>query len=300
MDWLLGTACTVVPMLGMLVWASRGVPHVRTPHGDRSASAERHARGRFGPEAVLLCALAFWAIVVLPLAAATNLVAAHLIGQLVGLGGVALLSPLALGLPVRQTLGLRRPTARSWLASVLLPLGTLPLMLGLVRLQVDLGWVSPVLLRSLEKFGEESLGPLAEPFGGVLVWAVPGTMEELMMRGAVLGLLLPRGHWPRSRLRTVLAVVAQAVVFGGLHLLAVRWLPTAAMGLVLGVFAVRSRSILPGMVTHMLHNLVAVQVLASVEHPWLEDPWLLGGMALLTVPLVLWATPAPEASTAAS
>lgn len=289
LEWGVGISATVVPTMAVVWLAGRAVPDVRTNHGERSSAAARHAAGRFVPEALLLCALAFWAMIVLPLVAGESVVAAHLVGQVVGLGGIALIAPLALGLPVRRTLGLHRPTARGWLAGGLLPVATLPLMMLLIQVQLDAGWVDPEMMQRLEEFGSDAVAPLAEPLGGALIWAVPGSMEELMFRGAILGLLLPRGSWRRSRVRTLVVLGVQAAAFGLLHILAARWLPTGALGLVLGVLALRTGSILPGIVTHMVHNLLAVTVLASIAPEGTVDPWLAGGLALLVVPLLWWA-----------
>jgi len=300
LEWGVGVTTTVVPLLAVLGLAMRGIADVRTNHGERRTAAERHASGRFGPEVLLICALGFWSLAILPMVAGNNLVVAHLVGQVVGLGGVAVVAPRALGLPTRRTLGLVRPSARSLVAGALMPLGSVPMMLLLMHIQTRLGWVDAETLRALEQFGGQTLEPLAEGFGGVLLWAVPGTMEELLLRGAVLGLLLPRGPWKRTRGRTAFAVVAQAVAFGLLHMLAARWLPTGALGLVLGIFAVRSRSILPGMVAHMMHNFLAIHLLAHLPPTLLEDPWKLAALATLVVP-VLWlaappATDGPQGS----
>ncbi len=290
-DWVLGLGTTMVVWALVVAGTLVGVADVQTNHGDRRSAGARHAAGRFGPEAFLLAGLGAWCLLVLPLIAGQELVAAHLMGQVVGLGGVALVAPVALGLPVKRTLGVGATRLQSFAGAALLPLGTVPLALGLLQLQAT--WMPvPDGGGELVKSVSEQLGQLSEPLGGVLLWGIPAVFEELFFRGALLGLLLPWGPWPRRNVRVVFAVVMQALAFGLLHLPPERWLATGALGLVFGAVAVRSRSIWPGMVAHALHNFVVLQ-LAGQELPellgagaWL---WLLG---LVVVPLVWVCGPA--------
>lgn len=292
-DWVLGIGGTLLPTLA-LVWAgTRRATDVHTNHGDRQTAGPRHARGRFGPEALVVCALGVWALVILPLVAGTDIIAAHLVGQVAGLGMVALVAPRALGLPVARTLALHRPSARSLASAALLPFGTVPLMFLIFELQRSVPWVGTAADQAISSFAEQQLAPLAVPLGGALIWAVPAVFEELFFRGAVLGLLLPRGPWARSRGRTVLALAVQAVAFGLVHMLAARWIPTGILGLALGVLAVRSRSVLPGMLAHALHNLAAVG-LSSLDVDLLAvDPWLLALGAAGVVPALFLASAPP-------
>jgi membrane protease YdiL (CAAX protease family) len=69
-------------------------------------------------------------------------------------------------------------------------------------------------------------GPYAW-IGYITVALAPGICEELMFRGALLGLL-------RKTLSPAVSVAIVAVLFGMLHGSSARFLPTALMGLVLG------------------------------------------------------------------
>ena len=106
---------------------------------------------------------------------------------------------------------------------------------------------------------KEALGQMMEhvPSLGValLLFAlVPAVCEELAFRGFILT-GLEHGHRTRS------AILLSALLFGFLHVLLSLFqqlFNATLLGLVLGLLAVRSRSILPGIVFHFLNNGLAV------------------------------------------
>lgn len=87
----------------------------------------------------------------------------------------------------------------------------------------------------------------------LFVFAItPAVCEEFFFRGFVLGSL--------SRFSTVTAVVVSSLLFGLMHvltsnvLMVERFLPTALIGVLLAVIALRTGSIWPGMIFHAIHN----------------------------------------------
>lgn len=102
----------------------------------------------------------------------------------------------------------------------------------------------------------------------------PAICEELFFRGAFLGALRRDLRWP--------AVLAwQALCFGAVHASIHRFAPTAALGVVLAAFALRTRSLVPSIVLHAGAN--AVVVLGD-RHAALADPrlaWL--GLAAIVL-----------------
>lgn len=87
----------------------------------------------------------------------------------------------------------------------------------------------------------------------LFVFAItPAVCEEFFFRGFVLGSL--------NRLSTVMAVVVSSILFGLMHVLTSnvlmieRFLPTALIGVLLAVIALRTGSIWPGMIFHAIHN----------------------------------------------
>jgi sodium transport system permease protein len=161
--------------------------------------------------------------------------------------GVMVLLPvlacLRLKLPLRETFRLRRAPGRAWIAAALLAVAA-PFAAAY--------WIPvPALPKEL---AEDLLKKLAA--GGAdrfpwLAWLgmalLPGLCEELFFRGLLFASL-------RSRLGATLTVAATACLFGLIHLSWVRFLPTASMGVLLGLLALGSGSVLPGMLTHAAYN----------------------------------------------
>jgi membrane protease YdiL (CAAX protease family) len=111
-----------------------------------------------------------------------------------------------------------------------------------------------------------------------------------MFRGAILGLLRRRGGHLGP-------VVAQAILFGLAHVLAFRVAPTAAMGLLLGWFAVRTRSVAPGMVAHAVNNLLAMglaSAAAAGSFPARPPIVLLIGGVVVGLVAVWWSGDGPS------
>jgi membrane protease YdiL (CAAX protease family) len=110
--------------------------------------------------------------------------------------------------------------------------------------------------------------------GGTLVPAVlllavmPAVCEELFFRGWVLSACA--GPRPAPR-RAALAIVAQAAAFAAFHLLPERMPQTFALGLVLGWLTLTTRSILPAIVAHAVHNATPVLLVALASDAELES-----------------------------
>lgn len=285
-EWVTGVGVTVAFIAVSTGWVVLRAQKVTANHGDHDPARARHAMGRYGREAWILAFLALWAQWLLPPVAGSDVVAATLVMQVVGLGGVALCAPVVLGLPIRTTLGLRRPGRSSWLGAVLMPVATVPTSLLLFHYQRQYTnihkWGADFLEAAME-----SLTQLMEAYGGVLVWSVPGVFEELFFRGALLGLLLPRGTRPVRRSRVVFAVVMQGLAFGLFHLPPERWMATGMVGVLYGVMAVRSRSVWPGVVAHMLHNFLLVQLSSHYGDAPVEPALWMASLVLLVVPALL-------------
>lgn len=173
----------------------------------------------------------------------------------VGETGIQLISGLAngasLGFPIlvllilgplkRKYLRLEPPC--SWRLAFYLPL-----YLGAAILFNLLG----MLLQPLDSGGTAVLptgfwSVLAVIFANCLV---PAVMEELLFRGALMGVLLPVG--------SKIAVVAPAILFAAFHTQPSQMLVALLTGLYFGWVARRTGSILTGMVLHFVNNLVAI------------------------------------------
>ncbi len=170
----------------------------------------------------------------------------------------------------RVTLGLRLPANRAWLGTAIALPAAIACSLGLGLMQSP--WVP-------SQSGDEQLTKIIADLhtaGGwpllVLCVAVtPGVCEELLCRGTLLS-GLTRGVGMRS------GVILSAFLFAILHLSPYRFLPQFVLGVFLALFALRNRSILPGMLIHAGHN--AVVVVFSVATAWQTLPLIQPLLAL--------------------
>jgi sodium transport system permease protein len=97
----------------------------------------------------------------------------------------------------------------------------------------------------------------------VVLALIPAICEELAFRGFILS-GLERQHRRRS------AILLSALMFGFLHVLMSLFqqlFNATLLGIVLALLAVRSRSILPGIIFHFLNNAMAVS-----RGYWIEGP----------------------------
>ena len=175
-----------------------------------------------------------------------------------------LLPPLAMALILtsspRRTLRLYWPAPRYLALALGLALALNPLVNELRPIVEFLFPISAELKASLEQLMAKV------PSTGVaflLFAVVPAICEETAFRGFILT-GLERGHSTRS------AILLSALLFGFLHVLLSLFqqlFNATLLGIVLGLLAVRSRSLLPGIVFHLVNNGLAV--LAGV---WVGDP----------------------------
>jgi sodium transport system permease protein len=176
------------------------------------------------------------------------------------------------------SLGLARPHIRFVMAAILIGAACWYLDLHLVSWVVPPGSQHPEKLQSIVESS-----PLAAALAAIAM--LPAVCEELLFRGVLLRGLASRGP--------VLAVVVSALVFSAYHLQPPQMLATFPLGLALGVLAVRSRSIVPGMIAHFLNNAV-VLVVAQLH---VTDPYpvamLAGAGVFVAGGLALALTDAP-------
>ena len=118
---------------------------------------------------------------------------------------------------------------------------------------------------------------------------IPSITEEVAFRGFILS-GFERGQRPG------MAILMSAVLFGVLHVMISLFnqlFPAALLGLVLGLLAVRTRSLFPGIVFHFLNN-----TLGLVTGTWAARPgnsvagWLFRDSThgLYRMPILLIAT----------
>jgi sodium transport system permease protein len=161
----------------------------------------------------------------------------------------------------RRTLRLTWAEPRYLVLAVALVLALNPIVSELRPIVEWLFPISTVLKTTLAQLSAQAPDVWTSLFAFALV---PAVCEELAFRGFILS-GLEREHRTRS------AILLSALMFGFLHVLLSLFqqlFNATLLGLVLGLLAVRSRSILPGIVFHFLNNALAVLVPQLVQAPW--------------------------------
>jgi len=199
----------------------------------------------------LMLALSWFFTQYLLIAGKAESISAMALGQI----GFILTPPLAMAFLLtsspRRTLRLNWPSPGYLLLGVGLALAFNPLVNELRPVVERFFPMSKELKDALEHMMKNVPGP-----GTLLVLfaLIPAVCEEFAFRGFILT-GLERNH----KMRT--AVLMSALLFGYMHVLLSLFqqlFNATLLGLVLGLLAVRSRSILPGIVFHLINNGLAV------------------------------------------
>lgn len=178
--------------------------------------------------------------------------------ELILLALLACWIPWWAGQPWRETMGFRWPDKRTLFLAVLIGMASPALTVWVHEMQQAVS-----LTPNVHPIGArwEQLSPM----GAILLLAVlPGICEEWMFRGSLLGLLR------FERIGETPAVLSTAVVFGVLHFDPARMLPTAVLGVCLGVLAFRSQCVWVAVLAHILHNTMLLLGFST----WLIDTGL--------------------------
>jgi len=182
-----------------------------------------------------------------------------------------------------NTFSLRLPQVWHLVAAILIGLSAWVPAHEINLLQRSLLGTPEMVVQSAERLVE--VIKLLPPATTLLILALlPAVCEELLFRGFLLGgLRASRGMWP--------AIVASAAIFGVFHFLVFRFAVTAGLGVILAYLCWQSRSILPAMVTHALHNTLGVLSVTKPEwQRWVglhDDPDSTTEWAHLPMPLIL-------------
>jgi sodium transport system permease protein len=223
-------------------------------------------------------------------------------GQLTILAPPVLLAVVFTSAPA-STLRLRWPNWRYLVLAAALPFALNPLV-GLLGWAVK--WLFPLNPAVAEAFQRLMFDIPSYPEAVALFALLPAICEEAAFRGYILS-GLEGGRKQGS------AIVLSALMFGILHVLlslVQQFFNAALLGLVLGLLAIRSRSLLPGIVFHFLNNALAVSLgfwvktrSFEVVGPWLyrdaeeglfHPAWIVASL-IVSAGLIylLWASPGP-------
>ncbi|MGC1272498.1 MAG: ABC transporter permease subunit/CPBP intramembrane protease, partial [Planctomycetaceae bacterium] len=188
-----------------------------------------------------------------------------LVQQIAIVATPALLMGVILTRSVWKTFRLRLPAFRYFAVGAVLPLALMPLAVSLLE---RMSWFFPPLPPSVI----ETLQLLKST--DVPLWltllafaAAPALCEEITFRGFILsGFLKGRRMW--------LAIALSSFAFGLMHMIPQQVFNATLLGLVLGLLAVRSGSLWPGVLFHFIFNSSNV-VLGRVAPQYADGgyPW---------------------------
>jgi sodium transport system permease protein len=218
------------------------------------------------------------------------------VGYLAFVAAPPLFMALLLTTRPQQGLLLRLPTLRASLVAMVLAVLLLPPLSGLTIYILDQFPVLKQLLAEQNPLTEE-LQALARSASKATDWQyalafalLPAVCEELAFRGFILAGL-------RRRFRPWTAILLSSFLFAIYHLNVFQLLPAFLLGVVLGVLAVRTGSLLPGIIFHLIHNglvigLVRIQAWLGYnldDFPWAGTVWFVGGaLCLILAAAFLW------------
>ena len=147
---------------------------------------------------------------------------------------------------VVNALALRLPSGRHLIAAGLLGLTAWVPTHEMNVLQKELVGIPQAVLDSAAVL-QATLADMHPLLAVTLLALVPAVCEELLFRGFLLGGLL-------GAARKWTAILGSAAVFGVFHFFLFKFPVTALLGVVLAYLCWQSRSILPGIIAHLLHN----------------------------------------------
>ncbi len=161
-----------------------------------------------------------------------------------------------------QTLRLRWPGFGMLLTSIVLPVALLPITLAFIN---SLNWFFPPMPPGMDRVMEGMTSQQVPLWLSLAAFALaPAVCEELAFRGFILsGLMKSRHKW--------VPIVISSILFGMIHLIPKQIFNAALLGLVLGLMAVRSRSLWPGIVFHFIYNGLQVGM-ARLDTQWFQNP----------------------------
>lgn len=171
-------------------------------------------------------------------------------------GGVVFTQLVIIGVPLfaawytrcdmKSAFKLKLPKLKDAFAAVFLIIGTM--FLGMIITMVT----SAIFQESAENVSESMDILMSGKFGLLIliVALLPAICEEFMFRGYILGALT-------ARYKIWTAIVAAASIFGLYHMSIVKFFTTAFLGGVISYVAVKTGSILPGIIMHFINNATA-------------------------------------------
>ena len=170
-----------------------------------------------------------------------------IVQQLAIIGTPCVIMALFLTTNVRETLRLNFPHVKYLALGFILPVAVHPLSLELITYLQSNGFFPPIPQKMIEQM--EMLKNSNVPFWLVVLSfsIAPAICEELAFRGFILSGFL-------TTKRVGLAIFLSSLTFGIIHMVPAQVFNATLLGLILGLLAVKSKSLLPGILYHFMNN----------------------------------------------
>jgi sodium transport system permease protein len=176
----------------------------------------------------------------------TEMLRVLLIQQMVFIGSPALFMGIMLTTDVVRTFRLRLPSWNYLLMACVMPLALHPLSFSLAMWLQK--WFFPPLPEQIAQVARVMGSPEIPLWLVFLAIAVaPAFCEELAFRGFILS------GFARSA-RPGIAIALSSLAFGIVHMVPQQVFNAMLLGVLLGLFALRSGSLLPGILFHLMYN----------------------------------------------
>ncbi|MBM83532.1 MAG: CPBP family intramembrane metalloprotease domain-containing protein [Planctomycetaceae bacterium] len=172
-----------------------------------------------------------------------------IIQQLVIIASPALFMAVMLTSSARKTLRLRMPSFKMMSIAIVLPLTLHPVSTWVIsNVKEYFPPLDDSVMRMLTAMSDGS-----QPLWLILlaIAVAPAICEEIAFRGFMLS------GFNRSQ-RVGLSITMSALAFGVIHMIPLQVFNASLLGLVLGLIAVRSNSLYPGIVFHLIFNSLTV------------------------------------------
>ncbi|WP_299462564.1 ABC transporter permease subunit/CPBP intramembrane protease [uncultured Gimesia sp.] len=184
-----------------------------------------------------------------------------MIQQLAIIATPALMMGIMLTTSVRKTFRLYLPSLGFLGVGLLLPFVLHPLSLELAS---SLDWFFPALPAGTVAVLKSMSDPNQPIWLILMAFAfAPAVCEELAFRGFILSGFGRRG-------RAWLAIILSSVTFGAMHMIPQQVFNATLLGLALGLMAVHSRSLFPGVIFHFIYNSLSV-LRGRIPETWVPE-----------------------------
>ncbi len=207
-----------------------------------------------------------------------------IVSEIIALLGLSIWVSARMGLPLSETLALRRASPVHLLVALV---AALPLQVfgGAMQYLILQFWPNSSAVREMIERSLQELMRTDTPFDVILLFftgvLVAAVCEEVLFRGLLLQLLARRSGWGS-------AILLGAVLFSAFHLDPIGFLPRLPVGLFLGLLLWRSGSLYPAMLAHGTFNFVGLFLMPRAgDTPTFESVVMTGLWAGLVFTAIL-------------